>query len=470
VVAVLGIGMVVALRPANGSLIWQVSVGPADKSLSGPVTDGQRLYVGSYAGLHALDLADGHEVWTFATPRRIRAAPVVTGGLVYAAGHDHHLYVLDAATGREQWRYAASRRLEIGPALMPQAGLEGEVRIFIMDQGGTLTCLSGPLSAASYEAAGQWVKATLAYATLEQFDRGARLLEAYAEPLKAAQLWQAAGRLEQAAQQYEAAQAWLQAAQLWGQLGELLKQAEALRSYALSWPDDALSHEGRAEAWAVAAQAFEAAADTEQATACQLKVAELRRQPVIRLATEYNNLVQNVWSTLKFTVHNQGFGSAYNLIIQASGDQFAGTVAETRQIRALPAGARRTDELGVCPLEYGDSVPLRVSLGYTDQLGQIHTLTQTLRIAVARTEAPSQVSRVSDVFAVVPAPSSYNTGAIRDLLTAALTDQQILNLAFDSFPDAYEQMSSSMGKDRLIQILLEYCRRHLKIDQLLERV
>jgi outer membrane protein assembly factor BamB len=471
VVAVLGNGTVVALRRGDGSLIRPpVRVGPADKRLSAPATDGQRLYVGSYAGLHALDLVTGREVWAFSTRRRIRAAPVVIGDLVYATAHDHHLYVLDAATGREQWRYAAARRLEIGPAIAPQVKPDGETRIFIMDQGGTLTSLSGPLSAACYEAAGQWVKAALAHAEMGQFAAGARLLESHEEPFKAAQLWQAAGQLEQAAKQYEMAQAWPRAAELWGQLGELLKQAEALKSYALSIVDGALSNDAKAEAWVAAAQAFDAAGDIEQVAACQLKVAELRRQPVIRLAAEYNRLVQRAWSTLRFTVHNQGYGPAYNLIIQASGDQFEGTVAETRQMRALPAGAKRTDELGVCPLDYGDSVPLRVSVGYTDHQGQIHTLTETLRFPVARTEAPSQVSRVSDVFAAAPTPSSYNTAAIRDLLTAALTDQQILALAFDSFPDAYEQMNSSMGKDRLIQILLEYCRRHLKIDELLERV
>jgi len=117
VLTVLSTGAVLALRVAGGTLAWRVDVGPAGKPLSPPATDGELLFVGARDGLHALDLADGREVWAFSTPRRVVAAPVVTGGVVYVACHDHHLYALDAASGQELWRYALGRRIEVSPAL-----------------------------------------------------------------------------------------------------------------------------------------------------------------------------------------------------------------------------------------------------------------------------------------------------------------------------------------------------------------
>jgi outer membrane protein assembly factor BamB len=144
--AVLSTGAVLALRMEDGSLAWRVDVGPAGKRLSAPATDGQRLYVGTRDGLHALALADGRDTWAFSTERRIMAAPAIVGGVVYVTCHDHHLYALEAATGRELWHYKVGRRIEV-PPVVATCGEPSTPCILITDRDGTLTAVARPLSA-----------------------------------------------------------------------------------------------------------------------------------------------------------------------------------------------------------------------------------------------------------------------------------------------------------------------------------
>jgi outer membrane protein assembly factor BamB len=384
--AVLSTGAVLALRAEGGSLAWRVDVGPAGKRLSAPATDGEQLYVGARDGLHALDLADGHEVWAFSTERRIEAASLVVGGVVYATCHDHHLYALDAATGRELWRYEVGRRIEV-PPVVATCGEPPTPCVLVADRGGTLTTIARPLSAAEHEAAGHWVEAASAYAAMGQLAHGAELLETHGEPFKAAELWKIAGERECAAVQYEAAGAWQQATALWSALGRPLKQAEALEQHARSLEDRVCSDEERATAWAAAAQALETEGEPERAATCWQEVARCLRQPVITLDVKHEGLVLDAWSRLQFIVRNEGYGSARKLSIRASGDQFEGQVTATRQIATLRPGRERTDQLDVRPLQHGDSVPLRVSVEYQDQAGEPCTCEQTIYIPVARIEA-----------------------------------------------------------------------------------
>ena len=386
VFAALSTGAVLALQVEDGSLAWRVDVGPAGKPLSPPATDGERLFVGARDGLHALALAGGREVWAFPTPRRITAAPVVTGGVVYATCHDHHLYALDATTGRELWRYKVGRRVEASP-VVAACGEPTTPCVLVADHGGALAAIARPFSAAEHEAAGRWVEAAAAYADLGQFTHGAALLEAHGKPFEAAELWKAAGERERAATQYEAAGTWQQAAGLWSGLGQPLKQAGALEAHARSLEGGTCGDEERAAAWAEAARLFEAEGEMERAAACQREVARWSQQPVIALDFQLDEgLALDAWSRLQFIVRNEGYGPARNLIIRASGEQFEGQVTATRQIATLRAGRERTDWLDVRPHAHGTSVPLRVRVEYEDQTGEPRFCEHTVYIAVARSE------------------------------------------------------------------------------------
>ena len=391
--AVLSSSTVLALRVTDGSLVWQVEVGPTGKPLSAPATDRERLFVGARDGLHALDLTDGHELWAFPTSRRITAAPVVAGDVIYTTCYDHHLYALDTATGRELWRHKVGRRIEVPPALAT-CGESVTSCVLVADRGGTLTAVARPLSAEGHEAAGHWVEAACAYATQGQFARGAELLEVHGEAFKAAELWKAAGERERAAVQYEAAEVWQQAAELWSALGQQLRQAEALEQHARSLESESRDNEERAAAWAAAVDVFKAEGEIARAAVCQREIARCLEQPIIILDVQHEGLVLNAWEHLLFIVRNEGYGPARNLVIHTSGDQFEGQVTATRQIATLSAGGKRSDQLDIRPCAHGDSVPMRVRVEYKDSAGQACVCEQTIYIPVARTEATRGASKV----------------------------------------------------------------------------
>ncbi len=151
--AVYATGAALALQAGDGALAWRVDVGPAGRRLSAPATDGQRLFIGARDGLHALALADGRKQWAFATNRQVEAAPVVSGGVLYATCHDHHLYALDAATGRELWHYEVERRVEIPPlvAATPFVAIDqtrDKPLVLVAHRKGALTAVTRTLDAA----------------------------------------------------------------------------------------------------------------------------------------------------------------------------------------------------------------------------------------------------------------------------------------------------------------------------------
>jgi tetratricopeptide (TPR) repeat protein len=392
VFSVLTTGTVLALRAMDGSPAWQANVGPEGKPLSPPATDDERLFIGARDGLHALDLGNGREVWHFPTERRITAEPVVTGDVVYVGCHDHHLYALDTATGQELWRRETERRIEV-PPVVTICGKPPTLCVVVADRGGALVASARSLSAEELEAVGQLSEAASVCAEPEDLARSAELLETQGEPFKAAEMWKAAGEWERAAKQYEAAAAWRQAAEMWAALGSP-RQVEALALHARSLTGRLYSDGERAAAWSAAAQAFEAEGDTQRAAACWRESARWRKQPIITIDVQHQGLVLNAWSRLQFTVRNEGYGPAHHLVIRASGDEFEGQVMTTRRIFTLRAGRESTDWLDVRPLEYGEAVPLRVSVEYDNQAGEVCAGGQTIYIPVARAEADRGAGQV----------------------------------------------------------------------------
>jgi outer membrane protein assembly factor BamB len=397
-------GTVLALSTETGELAWRTSVGPPGKPLSPPATDGDSLYVGARDGLHALG---GDVVWHVSTERRITAAPVVADGVVYAAGHDHNLYALDAATGLELWHVELTRRIEVAPAI-------GGDLVLVADRDGHVVAVKRTVSAT--------VRAS-AHAATGEFRRAAVLLEEQKEPFKAAEMYKeagdltrasglyeragalqqaadmlkAAGEREQAAVLYEQAGAWMQAIELWAALGRPLKQAEAMVKYAESLDEQSHRPEELATLWEQAARCFAAEGDTEQAAACRRHVARYHQWPILNLDVHSEGLVVNAWSRIQLFVHNEGYGSARNLVVRAEGSQFEGQVMATQRIATLHAGRTREEWLDVRPLEYGDSVPLRVSVEYADRDGQSQVYQETLYMPVARTGDARQEGQVYNI-------------------------------------------------------------------------
>jgi outer membrane protein assembly factor BamB len=384
VFAVQSDGVALALHVEDGSLAWRADAGPARKSLSLPATDGTRLFIGARDGVHALDLADGREVWHFPTDRRVEAAPMVHAGVVYATCHDHCLYALDAASGKELWRYEMERRIEVAPVLTTCGDTPC---ILVADHGGTLAAIARPLSAQELEAAGRW--------------------------LDAADLWITLGDRERAATLYEKAQAWRQAAEMWCALGRPLKQAEALERYARSLGETTCGADELAAAWQAAAQAFEAEGETEREVTCRKEVARCLELPIITLDVELEKgLVLNAWSRLKFIARNEGFGPACNLVVHAQGKQFKGQVMHTQQFANLYTDGEQSKWLDVYPLEPGDSVPLRVQVDYQDRAGAVRTCEHTIYVPVAREEDTRGEGQTINVFVSGGGAAAVGKGAV----------------------------------------------------------
>lgn len=64
----------------------------------------------------------------------------------------------------------------------------------------------------------------------------------------------------------------------------------------------------------------------------------------------------------------------------------------------------------------------------------------------------------------------WNTSAIRDLLAAAFSDQELTTLCFDYFRVVYDDFSSGMSKGDKLQRLLEHCERHDQMARLVSLV
>jgi len=98
-------GEVLALRCADGRLLWKRPVG--DLVAFSCAYAAGTVYVGACVGqagrLVALAADTGEEKWRFAVPGRIWSSPIVAEGRVFFGCNDGRLYSLDATTGRLLW-------------------------------------------------------------------------------------------------------------------------------------------------------------------------------------------------------------------------------------------------------------------------------------------------------------------------------------------------------------------------------
>jgi 3',5'-cyclic AMP phosphodiesterase CpdA len=71
----------------------------------------------------------------------------------------------------------------------------------------------------------------------------------------------------------------------------------------------------------------------------------------------------------------------------------------------------------------------------------------------------------------VAAPQDeYDLEAVRELLGAAFSDEEIVTLAFDRFRPVYEDISGEMSKTKKIRLLVDWCHAQVVLDKLLAEV
>jgi polyvinyl alcohol dehydrogenase (cytochrome) len=143
-------GVVHALSPADGKLIWQTRVGKGGMLGGihwGMCTDGNYVYVANSdnrvaldksdslqlpsPGIHALDLNTGKLIWKSTVPgcedyKNCRAftsaAPLVIPGVVFAGSLDGHMRAYDASNGKIVWDYDTNKEYESSNGIKGKGG------------------------------------------------------------------------------------------------------------------------------------------------------------------------------------------------------------------------------------------------------------------------------------------------------------------------------------------------------------
>jgi outer membrane protein assembly factor BamB len=104
-----------ALNSVTGGLRWaDADAGAVDSSPK--VADGT-VYIGSFDGhqVCALSATTGRIRWTFLTGYPFNSSPFVASGTVYIGGFDDKVYALNAATGHPRWAYTTEGPIDSSP-------------------------------------------------------------------------------------------------------------------------------------------------------------------------------------------------------------------------------------------------------------------------------------------------------------------------------------------------------------------
>jgi outer membrane protein assembly factor BamB len=100
-------GVVRALDPATGTLLWSYDTG-GTMSGTAPTAAGNLIYIGNDNGVVlALSVSTGLPVWTRDIGSEVIGSPVAGGSAVYV-GNESTIYALDASTGTLKWRAGLS--------------------------------------------------------------------------------------------------------------------------------------------------------------------------------------------------------------------------------------------------------------------------------------------------------------------------------------------------------------------------
>jgi eukaryotic-like serine/threonine-protein kinase len=88
-----------------------------DASLPGRIEGLKQRAGPGVPAMGSLDGAGVRPLWTFRCEDEIRAAPLVSGGVVYVGAYDNNLYALDAERGDFLWKFATSGSIASTPAI-----------------------------------------------------------------------------------------------------------------------------------------------------------------------------------------------------------------------------------------------------------------------------------------------------------------------------------------------------------------
>lgn len=107
-------GDLLALRGADGTLVWRVALGAPLQSV--PAIDGDRAYLALADGaLVALDLTTGQVIWQQKLPAP-GGAITPAGDRLFVGCRDNFFYSIDARNGKRRWRWRTGADVPFGAA------------------------------------------------------------------------------------------------------------------------------------------------------------------------------------------------------------------------------------------------------------------------------------------------------------------------------------------------------------------
>ena len=444
-------GSVFALERETGEMLWRVESG-GNWSLTAPVVDGERLYVGFKRGLQAMDANNGRILWTLDSERPIVAAPLVFHDTLYVAGHDHVLYALDKVTGDLRWSHSMTRRLEMPPVLAAAA-------LLIVDRGGRINALSRPPEPEPEPVVEPQLDPAALRAKAEEYERSG-------DHLQAAELWCQIGELDQAAKQYEAGEAWLDAADTWQKLFRYNRRAEAYEKYARVVSDrEDVDAEEKAAAWELAVHAYRETTLRENRHRAETEVARYRKQPILELEIAHDDLMVETWSAIEYTIRNKGFGPARLMGVYVKPDRF-----ETESNMSVVQPVIHNDSpphkraLQLRPLQKGDGVPMKFVVEYRDNRNQDHRFDRTFNVPVFSESDSTTDFGITGIRLSVGERKRYFALArtLSDRFSMEELDELLFGLGIN--PDNLEGITLAAK----VRELVRYCLRRDSIGELID--
>lgn len=467
VIATSSRGSIYVLDQASGQLVWHEVVSEGSDA-SPPATDGEYAYVGCKDGVVALAVGNGRTYWTFTTLHPVSAMPLVLRDHILVTSEDHKLYLLGKKSGTEQWHYELPRRIEMPPLLTKTA-------ILVVDRGGNVVALERPSELADEVVAEPVVVPAI---TRELRQEAAEQFEREKQFLLAAEIWHELGELERAAVQYEAGEDWLSAAKLWRQLDHYGKRAEALKHHAQKLSQSQASDEEKATAWENATRVFAEIGEKAERDAGEREVARYRRLPILNVEIDAEEMIENAWAKVQYTVRNEGFGIAQFVTVQLKDDRFEGQMSATQTMVTLAAGRESTGRLDVRPRHQGSSVPMQFNIEYMDKSGlqKIERIfympvagevTQIMTQPIDTGVLGSTGSR--EALASLPTPEGVNLVDFRNKLTQNFSREELSDVLFelgltdDDFSERLSTMAreliTALARNGRIEELIAICER-----------
>ena len=131
-------GRLIALRLANGKLLWEQDLGELGFTAAAAYHSG-KIFIGDFDGFfHCLDL-DGKPVWKYETESEINGSANFYKNLVLFGAQDGRLYAIDRDSGKLSWKYEADDQIQCSTTVAGNraflAGCDGKLHVIDLDSG-----------------------------------------------------------------------------------------------------------------------------------------------------------------------------------------------------------------------------------------------------------------------------------------------------------------------------------------------